>query len=63
MAKSKKVVVEEVAVEVVESTVVLNLPNEEPVYPGCVSRNFSKGKVFSEITSEEAPNAEEPVIE
>lgn len=50
MAKSKKKIEVEVelAIEVVESTVILNLPNEEIVSPGCSSRNFSKGKINSE---------------
>lgn len=55
MAKSKKIakVVEEVVVEVVESTVILNLPKEEPQYPGSSSRDFDKGKVVSEDATEE----------
>lgn len=56
MAKSKKVV-EEIEVieviEVVESTVILNLPKEEPNYPGSGSRDFNKGKIISEVTPEE----------
>lgn len=55
MAKSKKVakvVEEEVVVEVVESTVILNLPKEEPQYPGSGSRDFNKGKAVSEEEAE-----------
>ncbi len=54
MAKSKKVakVIEEVVVEVVESTVILNLPKEEPQYPGSGSRDFNKGKAVSEEEAE-----------
>lgn len=69
MAKSKAV--EEVVVEevVIESTVVLNLPKEEPNYPGSGSRDFNKGKVISEdITEEESEvipedtTEEEPIV-
>lgn len=55
MAKSKKVVEEIEVIEAVESTVILNLPKEEPNYPGSGSRDFSKGKVISEVTPEEEP--------
>lgn len=60
MAKSKKIakVVEEVVVEVVESTVILNLPKEEPQYPGSSSRDFNKGKVVSEVVPEETTEEE-----
>lgn len=58
MAKSKKIekVVETITLtETVESTVVLNLPKEEPNYPGSGSRDFNKGKVASEAVPEEEP--------
>jgi len=52
MAKSK--IVEEVVEELFESTVVLNLPKEEPEYPGFGSRDFGKKEVTpEEVTPEE----------
>lgn len=61
MAKSKAV--EEVVVEevVIESTVVLNLPKEEPNYPGSGSRDFGKKEVTPEVTPEDTTE-EEPIV-
>lgn len=50
MAKSKKVA--KVIEEEVESTVILNLPKEEPQYPGSGSRDFNKGKAVFEEEAE-----------
>jgi hypothetical protein len=58
MAKSKKVVEEIEVVEIietVESTVILNLPKEEVIYPGHNSRDFGKGQVAPEVAPEEEP--------
>jgi hypothetical protein len=65
MAKSKAV--EEVVVEevVIESTVVLNLPKEEPEYPGYGSRDFGKKEIASEEEAEVLPEdttEEEPIV-
>jgi signal recognition particle subunit SEC65 len=68
MAKSKaveEVVVEEVVAVVeevvIESTVVLNLPKEEPNYPGSGSRDFGKKEVTPEVTPEDTTE-EEPIV-